>query len=224
MNITEKRKKYLVPRCKFNPNEYELKDWMALGLSKKQSQAILNFVKYEIHSNQSLEKIYALPAEVYELIKDSTFYDKPNKATIDIEAPDSVIIRPKLEINSADLKDLIGLAGIGEFYAKQIVKYRMELGGFSFKEQILEVWKMRIESYEKILPQIYIDTSKIKKININECSIDDLKMHPYLDYYQANSIFKMRIQKGQFVDVVEILESKLIDEEELERLFPYLGL
>ena len=67
-------KKYFAPSCRFNPNEYLLKDWMALGLSKKQSQSIINFIKRGINSNKDLEKIYVMPAEVFSMIKDSTFY------------------------------------------------------------------------------------------------------------------------------------------------------
>ena len=73
------------------------------------------------------------------------------------------------------------------------------------------------------MPQLTIDTNKIKKINVNTCSIEDLRSHPYLDYYQANSIIKMRMQKDGYNELQEILESKLINEEEFQRLLPYLS-
>lgn len=218
----KKSKKYFPPKCRFNPNEYSLEDWMAIGLSVKQSQSILNFIKRGIYSNSALEKIYVMPTEVYELIKDSTFYEQ--KISEPELINDSIIVSAMLEINSASYEDLIQLKGVGEFYAKQIIKYRQELGGFVFIEQLLEVWKMRIETYEKILPQIQIDTYKIEKITLNECSIEVLKKHPYLDYYQANSIIKMRVQREGFKVIQEILDSKLINEEEFERILPYLSL
>ena len=196
---------------------------MALGLSVKQSQAILNFVQRGIYSNSALEKIYVMPTEVYDLIKDSTFYEK--QITEFTVIKDSVVKPiPLLEINAASKEDLIELNGVGEFYAKQILKYKNELGGFVFIEQLLEVWKMRLETYEKLLPQLSIDTNKIKKINVNTCSLEDLRSHPYLDYYQANSIIKMRMQKDGYNELQEILESKLINEEEFQRLLPYLSL
>ena len=219
----KKGKKYFPPKSRFNPNDYSLDDWMALGLSVKQSQAILNFVQRGIYSNSALEKIYVMPTEVYDLIKDSTFYEK--QITEFTVIKDSVVKPiPLLEINSASKEDLIELNGVGEFYAKQILKYKNELGGFVFIEQLLEVWKMRLETYEKLLPQLSIDTNKIKKINVNTCSLEDLRSHPYLDYYQANSIIKMRMQKDGYNELQEILESKLINEEEFQRLLPYLSL
>ena len=219
----KKGKKYFPPKSRFNPNDYSLDDWMALGLSVKQSQSILNFVQRGIYSNSALEKIYVMPTEVYDLIKDSTYYEK--QITEFTVIKDSVVKPlPLLEINAASKEDLIELNGVGEFYAKQILKYKNELGGFVFIEQLLEVWKMRLETYEKLLPQLSIDINKIKKINVNTCSIEDLRSHPYLDYYQANSIIKMRMQKDGYNELQEILESKLINEEEFQRLLPYLSL
>ena len=219
----KKGKKYFPPKSRFNPNDYSLDDWMALGLSVKQSQSILNFVQRGIYSNSALEKIYVMPTEVYDLIKDSTYYEK--QITEFTAIKDSVVKPlPLLEINAASKEDLIELNGVGEFYAKQILKYKNELGGFVFLEQLLEVWKMRLETYEKLLPQLSIDTNKIKKINVNTCSLEDLRSHPYLDYYQANSIIKMRMQKDGYNELQEILESKLINEEEFQRLLPYLSL
>ncbi len=217
-------KKYFAPSCRFNPNEYLLKDWMALGLSKKQGQSIVNFIKRGIHSNKDLEKIYVLPAEVFYLLKDSTFY--PEEIVIQKEKYklDTFTKLELLDINLASKEDLIELKGIGEFYAKQIIKYREELGGFVFIEQLLEVWKMRLETYQKVTPQITLNIHNIEKININTCTIDVLKKHPYLDYYQANSLIKMRMQREKFSEIIEILDSKLINEEEFERISPYLSL
>lgn len=217
-------KKYFAPSCRFNPNEYLLKDWMALGLSKKQSQSIINFVKRGIHSNKDLEKIYVMPAEVFSMIKDSTFYIQEveiEKKSFDAETFAKAEL---LDINLASKEDLIQLKGIGEFYAKQIIKYREELGGFIFLEQLLEVWKMRLETYQMVTPQLTLNGSNIEKININTCTIDVLKKHPYLDYYQANSLIKMRMQREKFYELIEILDSKLINEEDFERLSPYLTL
>ena len=217
-------KKYFAPSCRFNPNEYLLKDWMALGLSKKQSQSVINFIKRGVHSNKDLEKIYVMPEEVFSLIKDSTFYPQEEKTENKKHEVDTFIKVELLDINLASKEDLIQLKGIGEFYAKQIIKYREELGGFVFIEQLLEVWKMRLETYQIVTPQITLNEQNIVKININTCTIDVLKKHPYLDYYQANSLIKMRMQREKFSELIEILDSKLINEEEFERLSPYLRL
>ncbi len=42
------------------------------------------------------------------------------------------------------------LRGIGNYYAKSIVKYRDELGGFVSSSQLLEIYNFRKETYESI--------------------------------------------------------------------------
>ncbi len=221
-----KKSKFSRPPARFDPNDYEMKEWMALGLSEKQSRVVVSFLERGISSNQALEKIYVLPEELYELIKDSTYYDRAEqiKDSSDGSFSADPVEKVLLELNGASKQELISLYGIGDFYARQIIRYREELGGFYVIEQLLEVWKMRLETYEKLLPQVRIDPSLLKKMDINQLGIEELRKHPYLDYYQSNSIVKMREQRQGFKHIEELLESELIDEEQFERLLPYLKL
>ncbi|MBU3659420.1 MAG: hypothetical protein FGM14_06110 [Flavobacteriales bacterium] len=219
----EKKKRFSAPPQKFNPNEYSAQDWMKLGLSEKQVAVLLKFTKNGIRSNEDLKRIFVISDELYALIKDSTFYPERPKVEFASKTIEEKKIQ-KLEINSASVEDLENLKGIGPFFAKQIIKYRDRLGGFSSKEQLLEVWKMTIETYDKLIPQIEIDKTKIKKLKINDITVEELKNHPYLNWSQANSIFKMRVQRTKFNTIDEIQESKLIDAETFEKLIPYLSL
>ena len=100
---------------------------------------------------------------------------------------------------------LIYIKGIGSFYAKQILKYRKELGGFYTYLQFSEIWgleKLDINNFKK---QTEIDTTLIKKININSATFDKLYSHPYINYKQSKSIVNYRLQHGQFFDVKDIL-------------------
>jgi DNA uptake protein ComE-like DNA-binding protein len=77
---------------------------------------------------------------------------------------------------------------------------------------------------EIIEPFIKIDNSKIIKIELNSVDLDNLKKHPYVRWNIANSIIKIREQKGDFKNIEEIKESVLINEEMFEKLKPYLSL
>jgi competence ComEA-like helix-hairpin-helix protein len=222
-NKYEKKKRYSAPPRKFNPNEYSAEDWMNLGLSEKQVAVLLKFTKNGIRSNEDLKRIFVISDELYGLIKDSTYYPERPKTEYTPKVIEEKKVQ-KLEINTASVEDLENLKGIGPFFAKQIIKYRDRLGGFASKEQILEVWKMTIETYDKLIPQIEIDKSKIRKLKINEVTPEELKNHPYLNWSQVNSIVKMRMQRTKFNAIDEIQESKLIDAETFEKLIPYLSL
>ena len=219
----EKKKRFSAPPRKFNPNEYSAEDWMNLGLSEKQVAVLLKFTKNGIRSNEDLKRIFVISDELYALIKDSTYYPERPKTEYTPKVTEEKKVQ-KLELNTASVEDLENIKGIGPFFAKQIIKYRDRLGGFASKEQILEVWKMTIETYDKLIPQIEIDKSKIRKLKINEVTPEELKNHPYLNWSQVNSIVKMRMQRTKFNAIDEIQESKLIDAETFEKLIPYLSL
>lgn len=219
-----KIEKFRKPSAKFDPNKYNVDDWMKLGLSKKQATVILNFSKRGLHSNEDLKKIFVISDELFELIKDSTFYSikKGNEKMDNIVAGDSKTIL--IDINSATEEQLINLPGIGSFFAKQIIKKRNELGGFYQSQQLKEVWKMDQEKLDIIEPFLKFDKSNLLKLELNKVNIDDLKKHPYIIWNIANSIIKIRDQKGTFKNIEEIKESVLINEEMFEKLKPYLSL
>lgn len=59
-----------------------------------------------------------------------------------------------ININTADAALLQTLPGIGEKLAEQIVQYRDNVGGFSCKEQLMEVSGIGQNKYEAIEPLI----------------------------------------------------------------------
>jgi competence ComEA-like helix-hairpin-helix protein len=224
-NYYSKKKKYKAPDSKFNPNTYTLTDWTNLGLSEKQSVVILKFTSRGIYNEEDLKRIFVIPEVLFELIRDSVVYPEriqntPNQESFKKQAKQINLIN----LNTADTTEFMKIYGIGAFYAKQIIRYREKLGGYLTKEQLFEVWKMTPEAYEKIKDHVFISEKDVKRININSVTIEELKVHPYLKWNQANSIVKMRIQRNGFKNIEEIKESVLIDSETYEKLFPYLSL
>ena len=224
-NYYSKKKKYKAPDSRFNPNTYSLSDWKNLGLSEKQSVVVLKFTSRGIYSEQDLKRIFVIPDILFELIRDSVIYperfqNSPNQELFKKQAKQITLIN----LNTADTTEFMKIYGIGAFYAKQIIRYREKLGGYFTKEQLFEVWKMTTEAYDKIKDHVFISEKDVKRININSVTIEELKVHPYLKWNQANSIIKMRIQRNGFKNIEELKESVLIDSETYEKLFPYLSL
>ena len=224
-NYYSKKKKYKAPDSKFNPNTYKLSDWINLGLSEKQSVVILKFTSRGIYNEEDLKRIFVIPDILFELIRDSVVYperfqNSPNQESFKKQAKQITLIN----LNTADTAEFMKIYGIGAFYAKQIIRYREKLGGYLIKEQLFEVWKMTPEAYDKIKDHVFISEKDVKRININSVTIEELKVHPYLKWNQANSIVKMRMQRNGFKNIEELKESVLIDSETYEKLFPYLSL
>ena len=127
-----------------------------------------------------------------------------------------------VDVNTADTNDLQEIKGIGASFARRIAKYRDLLGGFIKKEQLLEVFGMDSARYLQIQASFTINPSAIQKININKATIQELKKHPYFDYYTAKSVVMYRTQKGEYKTVSEIKKANLIYDDFYDKIYPYL--
>jgi competence ComEA-like helix-hairpin-helix protein len=201
-----------------------MEEWMQFGLSEKQASVVLKFTKRGIHSNDELQKIKFIPKQTFDNIKDFTQYPKLENDATKNQIPQGSGSLKIVNANEASEEDLVKIKGLGPFYARQILKYQQQLGGFVRKEQILEVWKMTPEIYAQIQAQITCEITTIRKLSINQATAEELQAHPYLNWNQANSIVKMRMQKGGFKSIEEIKESVIIDKETFEKVRPYLSL
>ena len=222
-----RKKEYKAPKSRFDPNTYSLSQWMDLGLTEKQAIVVLKFTKYGINSIEKLKKIFVIPPELFALIKDSVFFPEKTKTVVYDSGYNRYEKRSSpvpIEINSSTQENLQKIRGIGLFYARQIIRYRGNLGGFYSVNQIMEVWKMNDSIYQKMLPFIYVDETLIKRININSSDANELKKHPYIDWNLANSIIKIRNQQGNYTNIEQVKKSKLITDEIFEKIKPYLTL
>lgn len=225
-----KKKKFQRPSKKFNPNEYSSEEWMKLGLSEKQANVILKFTKRGIYSNDDLQKIFVISDPLFALIKDSTFYPEKPKYKSEHSSTNGQLKESDqekfvlLELNTADQNELEAIPGIGPFYAKMILKKRTELGGYVSKDQVLEVYKMEKEKYDVMEKYLRVNPEIISQLNINTATFEELYQHPYISSKIANSIVKMREQKGGYKSIDELKESFLIDRELFLKLKPYVYL
>lgn len=130
-----------------------------------------------------------------------------------------------VELNTADTTLLKQLRGIGSGYAKMIVNYRTKLGGFYSKEQLLEVYRFPAETYEKIEHQLWVDTTYIQKIPINQFTIDQLKRHPYIRYFQAKSLYDNRLNKPEqrYNALDDLVEDRDVTPQFITKIAPYLS-
>ena len=206
----------------FNPNTLNDDGWLSLGLSEGKLKVLRNYQKSGGYFKQKedLQRCYAFGDAFYNTIKE--YVSIP-----EIDEPESKSLQPItivqiIEINQADSLDLISVKGIGSFYAKQILKYRNELGGFYSFSQFSEIWGLEKLDVEKIKLLTTIDTLLISKININTATIEKLRHHPYLNYKQAKMIVNYRTQHGNFRSIKDIQKIRPISPEIFRKIAPYL--
>ena len=140
---------------------------------------------------------------------------------LEVEANRAVLLTPRL-VNGADSAALVAVRGMGPLTAGRIVRYRERLGGFARIGQLREIEGMTDENYRRILQQIWVDSSKIQKIDINFALPLQLRDHPYLPERVLNRLLKYRQLKGGWRSIRDLTEQHIISEQQAEKLSPYL--
>jgi len=219
-----KSSKFKVPPEKFDPSVYSASEWMYLGLSEKQTKVVMKFAARGIKNEDQLKQIFVIPDQLFYLIKDSVIFSitphfNERKVTQSARKEISMI-----ELNTASADELEKLVGIGPYLSDKIVSLRSQLGGFNQIEQLLEVYKFPPELLESIKNFVTVDPLMVHKINVNSGTTEELNAHPYLNWNQANSIVKIRKQKGKYTSLDQLKESVLIDEKTYKKILPYVTL
>ncbi len=199
----------------FMPDTISAKGLCRLGFSPKQAQAIVNFREKcggFASAEQFGESFVVSQDKLSELLPYMIF-----------NRTDSEPVKPiKVEINSADSTALRSVYGIGAKTVVEIMAYRQRLGGFHCAEQIAEVKGITERNFERICPQIWIDTCIIKKIDINFAPAKALAGHPYISPLTLRKLMKQRQLKGGWGSLEDLLDDKIFTPQEAKNIAPYL--
>lgn len=165
-------------------------------------------------------------------VRNTHYKEKPFSAHTPQPTPNTVETPPTtvyhkdkqllFNLNTADSLDLVQLYNIGPTFARRIVRYRALLGGFVDKQQLWEIHGMDSVRYNDIAPHLYANPADIQQIDLNSTTIDQLKRHPYLDYYQAKAIVQWRDAAGPYLSIEDILKIPIIDNQTYTHIAPYL--
>ena len=121
-------------------------------------------------------------------------------------------------LNTADTTQLMRVPGIGSYYSKVIMRYGERLGGYVSIDQLDE-----IEDFPQEAKQFFIISNPSpRRLNVNTMSLNELKRHPYINYYQAKAIISYRRINGQIHSLKQLSTSPDFTEETIKRLLPYV--
>jgi len=240
---SKKRKFTKAPKQKrasfpFDPNIATKSELLSLGFSKRITKNIINYRTKGGHfyKPESLKRIYGMTDEFYASIASNIqintaqFADnhkKKNKKEtsmkVGVYRKNSTNNWPEgkmLEINSASIEEWDKLPGIGEYFAKNIVRHREKLGGFYNIQQVAEAYRLSDSTFQSIQPFLEVDASKIQKFNPQTADFKTINRHPYITYEQTKYI--MKAQKGiRLMAKEDFLTVKIFTKEELEKVAPY---
>jgi len=147
------------------------------------------------------------------------------KALQDVEH-DSVVThyQPKIKtgehvvLNTADTTALKTVPGIGPYFARKVVEYGERLGGYVSVDQLDEIENFPLDAKDFLV----IEHAAPKKLNLNRLSVNELRRHPYINFYQARAITDYRRLHGPLRSLQELRLSKDFPPETIIRLEPYV--
>jgi DNA uptake protein ComE-like DNA-binding protein len=210
----------------FDPNVITDSEWMNLGFSEKQVKVIRKYIEAggKFRKAQDLKKIFVISEEKYNELKDYVKIDEDllNNDISQQETDNNSKDIEKIDINSFTPEQFIEMGGNWKYYGQRIVKYRNLLGGYYSKEQLMEVYGFKQEFYEQISGLIYIDETKIIKLNINFSEPYELEKHPYISKETAGKIISYRNKKGALKDINELYLNNVVDSDTYHKIKHYL--
>ena len=222
----------------FDPNLADSAELTALGLP---AHVVRNVLKYRqkggsFPTPESFARIYGLTETQYEELKpyiciSESFTRKPARkksapVTRDTLCRDT-LRWPKAEkypegtlvdANTADTTELKKIPGIGSGIARAIVGYRHRLGGFCSLEQLQEIKYITPE----LLRWFKLENDSVRRLDINRTGIDQLRAHPYLNFYQAKVIVEHRRKRGNITSLSQLSLYEEFTEKDLQRIAAYL--
>lgn len=161
---------------------------------------------YKKNKNQSSDFSYEHKKEEKKEIKKYPKQEKFNAGII-------------IDVNTADTSILKKIPGIGSVISRNIVNYRNRLGGFYNTAQLLEV--QYVDS--TLLKWFEVKSDVFRKIRINKAGIDELRSHPYMDFYKAKAIIDFRRKRGSIDGMSQISMFEEFSEQDIDKLSHYFS-
>lgn len=211
----------------FNPNYITDFKGYQLGMSVDEIDRLLAFRAQGKFVNSAQE--FQLVTKIHDslLKKISPYFKFPDWVTNKNNAQtkiNKVISSIEIQdINKATESDLIKVNGIGEVLAKRIIQYRNKLGGFTFNQQVYEVWNLEKSTADKVLELFTVKEKPIiKKININTASFKEVLAIVYIDYELCKKIFDFKREIAEYQSVEEFKKIDGFPLDKFERIILYL--
>ncbi len=226
---------YLHP---FDPNTADSLSLWQLGFKRWQ---VRNLYKYRAaggcyRRKEDLRRLYGMTDSMYRALEPYICIDTMRFARIDTTSHyvplfvshkrDTII-----ELNCADTTSLQCIRGIGSGIAKQIIRYRQQLGGYYSAEQVREIESLQqydadtfmVFCFDSVIPHLWAEADSIHPIAVNHASVHRLQRHPYLRFEQAQALYALRRNRFRLTSIDELRSVACFSDSDIVRLIPYLS-
>lgn len=216
----------------FDPNTADSTQLLRLGLRPWQ---VRNIYKYRskggvYRTKEDFARVYGLTVKDYRrlepYIQISSDYrpaaelvgERPRYERDTLLRPIKIDSTQHIVLNTADTNQLKKVPGIGSYYAKEIVRHGKWLGGYVSVDQLDEIDGFPSEAKKYFV----VERPTPLRININRLTLQQLRRHPYINYYQAKTIVDYRRLHGDIHSLQDLRFSRDFSPEAIRQLEPYV--
>jgi len=213
-------------RFTFDPNTLDSLGFVRLGFPEKALKGLLNWRRKGKHfyTAEDLKPLYHLPPAFFDQIYPYIRVGSQNSSFEDFYPPKGqyAAIPDIINLNLADSALLDrALPGIGAVLAHKIVVRRTALGGFIRVEQLKELYPFSDSLFQVLRKHILLDSSGLRKMDLNTVGIEDLRQHPYIGEKVGRNILLYREGIKSYKHIEEIRQVPLMSEEIYRKIAPY---
>lgn len=197
-SVRENLPRKKVESFRFDPNTVSHDDLCRLGFSSRQAHSIISYRQKggRFRRKTDFAKSYVVADSVYARLE----------PFIDI---------PLLDLNLADSADFDALPGIGGWFASRIVAHRTALRGYSYKEQLMDIWKFDRQKFDALSDLVTVGLDNVTPYPLWTLPADSLRNHPYIRNHEtarAIVLFRENTPREQW-SVSEIEKNGILDPE-----------
>ena len=147
----------------FDPNTVSVEDLCRLGFSLKQAQSIDNYRRKggRFRRKTDFAKSFVVSDSIYRRLE-------------------PYIEIPLTDLNLADSAAFDALPGIGGWFASKIIEHRKALGGYSYKEQLMDIPRFDEEKFKELEDLVVISHEWQLPYPLWSLPADSLRLHPYI--------------------------------------------
>jgi DNA uptake protein ComE-like DNA-binding protein len=222
-------------RFAFDPNTADSTQLLRLGLQPWQ---VRNIYKYRAaggiyRKKEDFARLYGLTVKQYRelepyihistdylpastLIKEERRTERYERDTL--RYPVKIAEGEHIDLNAADTSLYKKVPGVGSYYSRKIAEYGRRLGGFVSADQLDEIENFPSEAKK----YFSVNASDVHQLNVNRLSLNELKRHPYINYYQAKAITDYRRLHGPLHSLDDLRLLPDFPVEAIKRLEPYV--